>query len=96
MMVEMVSGKAPPSNFKPIDSKTVNVKEARRQISSVIKKYHDLSGMSGTEFAKTLGHSPAYVSLVISGKRCLNIVDLQKAMKILKIPSEEVFTILHS
>ncbi len=96
LIVDMVSGKEPPKDFKAKDTTKVSLPQVRKHVSAVIKKHREESGMGQGEFAKQLGRSLPYISLIENGKRTPNLLDLQKAMKILKIPSEEVFTVLHS
>ncbi len=96
LIVDMISGKAPPKDFKPKDTAKTSLAQVRKQISATIKKYREASGMGQGEFAKSIGRSLPYISLIESGKRTPNILDLQKTMKILKIPADEIFTVLFS
>src|SRR3990167_3654950 len=78
MIVDMISGKQPPENYKVKAISTITLKQARKDVSRAIKRHREKIGMSATEFAKSMKRSLPYVSLVENGKRSPNIVDLQK------------------
>jgi|TARA_Y100000310_G_scaffold260896_1_gene270025 transcriptional regulator with XRE-family HTH domain len=60
-------------------------------MGATIRYYRNIQGIQQRHLAKRLNHSPAWLSLVESGKRTMSVMDLYEVSKILKMPMEDVF-----
>ncbi len=88
-MAQMIEGKSPPNN---LDAKKFKDEHLMVHIGSVIKKYREKKKLDQKRFAELMKKKASHVSVVESGEKMFTVVDLVKAVNLLKIPLEELFS----